>query len=559
MKNWRINFILGLIFLFSAAITCRLFFLQIVKHDFYAALARGQQKLFWDAIGDRGEIFLTNHSLPIATNREYSFLYLSPAEVPAEQKEKVAQALSEKLDMDESYLFSKLQKDNLYELIKDKMTEEEVASIEELKLIGVHFKKETFREYPYGDFAAHILGFVNESGEGQYGAEEYWNDVLRGKEEFLEGIKGPLGYFFSGSSNLDNKGADLKLTIDYNIQYLAEKLLRNAEKTLNIEGGSIIVIDPTTGKLLAMADLPSFNPSEYSKEKDFSVFQSDTIQKIFEPGSVFKPLTMAAAMDQGKITPETTYQDPGVLNIGGWPIYNYGQRQYPGDITMTQVLEKSINTGAVFAENQLGHKKFSEYVTRFGVFEKTGIELQGEISPKNAEFKNGYEISYATASFGQGIEMTPIQLVRAFSVLANGGKSINPYLVEQDYKISNNKIISEQTASKVTAMLVSVVENGFGKAARIPGYYIAGKTGTAQVSYSALGINQKGYSDKTWQSFIGFAPAFNPKFLILVKLNNPASKTAEYSAVPVFQELAKYIIDYYQIPPDHNENEQPIK
>ncbi len=553
MKNWRITFVLALIFIFSAVITCRLFFLQVVSHDYYAALARGQQKLFWDIIGDRGEIFLANHALPVATNREYSFLYLSPAEIPADEKEKVAQVLSEKLKIDKDYLESRLQKDNLYELIQNKMTDEAVIPIEELKLTGVYFGKETSREYPYGDFASHILGFVNEEGEGQYGAEEYWNDTLRGKEEFWEGIKGPLGYFFPGLSNSDNKGADLNLTIDYNIQYLAEKLLRNAEKTLNISGGTIIVINPSSGKLLALADLPSFNPSEYSAETDFSVFQSDAIQKIFEPGSVFKPITMASAMDQGKITPETTYRDPGVLEIGGWPIYNYDQRQYPGDITMTQVLEKSINTGAVFAESQLGHKKFLEYITNFGIFEKTGIDLQGETSSKNAEFKKGYEINYATASFGQGIEMTPIQLVRAFSVIANGGKLIKPYLVENESKISNNNVISLETASKVTAMLVSVVENGFGKAARVPGYYIAGKTGTAQVSYSALGINKKGYSDQTWQSFIGFAPAFNPQFLVLVKLNNPASKTAEYSAVPIFQELAKYIIDYYQIPPDHSE------
>ncbi|MFH1575411.1 MAG: penicillin-binding protein 2 [Candidatus Nealsonbacteria bacterium] len=554
MKNWRINLVLALIFIFSAVIMYRLFFLQVVSHDFYAALASGQQKLFWDTVGDRGEIFLTNHDLPIATNLEYSFLYLAPAEIPADEKENVAKVLSEKLNIDEEYLMSRVQKNNLYELIQDKMTDEAVFSIEELKLTGVHFKKETIREYPYGDFASHILGFVNEDGAGQYGVEEYWNDVLRGKEEFWEGIKGPLGYFFPGLSNSDNEGENLKLTIDYNIQYFAEKLLRNAEKTLNIEGGTIIVIDPNSGKLLALADLPSFNPSEYSQETDFSIFQSDAIQKVFEPGSVFKPITMAAALDQGKITPETTYQDPGVLEIGGWPIYNYDHRIYPGNITMTQILEKSINTGAVFVENQLGHKKFLEYITDFGIFKKTGVDLSGEISSRNTEFKKGYEINYATASFGQGIEMTPLQLVRAFCVIANGGKLVKPYAVESEPEIGNNNIISPQTASKVTAMLVSVVEGAYTKAAQIPGYYVAGKTGTAQVSYSALGINQKGYSDKTWQSFIGFAPAFNPQFLILVKLNNPATKTAEYSAVPVFQELAKYIIDYYQIPPDHDEN-----
>ncbi|MFH1841218.1 MAG: penicillin-binding transpeptidase domain-containing protein, partial [Candidatus Nealsonbacteria bacterium] len=254
--------------------------------------------------------------------------------------------------------------------------------------------------------------------------------------------------------------------------------------------------------------------------------------------------------------------DPGMIEIGGWPIYNYDQRIYPGNITMTEVLEKSINTGAVFAESQLGDRKFLDYVEGFGVFEETGIDLEGEVSSSNEELKKGYEANFATASFGQGIEMTPIQLIRAFSIIANGGSLVKPYVVKEILKengsieevepeIISENIISKNTASKVAAMLVSVVESAYTRAAQIPGYYIAGKTGTAQVSFAALDIDKKGYSDKTWQSFIGFAPAFDPRFAILVKLDNPATKTAEYSAVPIFQELAKYIINYYQIPPDY--------
>ena len=216
---------------------------------------------------------------------------------------------------------------------------------------------------------------------------------------------------------------------------------------------------------------------------------------------------------------------------------------------MTEVLEKSINTGAVFIEEQLGHKDFLNYIEKFGIFELTGIDLQEETFSQNKELKKGYEIGFATASFGQGIEMTPIQMVRAYCAIINGGKLINPYVIE---KISDEKqIISPNTSSKATAMLVSVVEHGYAKTARVPGYYIGGKTGTAQVSWSALDIDKRGYSNKTWQTFIGFGPAFDPRFLILVKLDNPKTKTAEYSAVPVFQELAKYIIDYYEILPDY--------
>ena len=230
---------------------------------------------------------------------------------------------------------------------------------------------------------------------------------------------------------------------------------------------------------------------------------------------------------------------------------------------MTEVLEKSINTGAVFAESQLGHSLFLEYIKKFGIFEKTGIDLEGEIFSLNSNFQQGYEINFATASFGQGIEMTPIQLARAFAAIANGGKLTKPHLVkkilpdgkeeEVSPEISFTQVISSKTTAALTAMLVNVVENGFAKRAKISGYYIAGKTGTAQIPWGALGVNKSGYSEKTIQTFVGFAPAYHPQFLILVKLNNPKTRTAEYSAVPLFQELAKYIIDYYQIPPDYEE------
>jgi stage V sporulation protein D (sporulation-specific penicillin-binding protein) len=561
MRQWRINLVLVLIFALSAAIMGRLVFLQIVQHDFYAALASGQQKYFLKAQGERGEIFLQNHELPLATNKTSYFIYLSPAEVVQDDKEGVAQALSEMLGLNKDFLLEKLRKSSLYELIAEKVAEGVRSEIKELNLPGVHIGQESIRSYPYQAFSSRVLGFVNKDGEGQYGLEQYWNDVLSGEEKYLEGEKGPLGYLFSYDGK-NSDGADLVLNIDYNIQYLAEKLLKTAHAQLNIEGGTIIVIDPRTGAIMALADYPGFDPNNYSQKSDMGVFQMSATQKRFEPGSVFKPITMAAALNEGAITPQTTYYDPGMVRVGGWPIYNYDRRIYPGEITMTEVLEKSINTGAVFAEQRVGHDKFFEYIGKFGIFEKTGIDVWGEVVPQNTEFKKKYEAGFATASFGQGIEMTPIQLVRAFSAIANGGKLVKPYIVKEvrtggkdvveiEPEVGLETIIDPNTAQKLTAMLVSVVENGFGKAARIPGYYIAGKTGTAQISFSSLGLEGSGYSNKTWQSFLGFAPAFNPQFLILVKLDNPAARTAEYSALPLFRELAKYIIDYYNIPPDY--------
>ncbi|MFH1820346.1 MAG: penicillin-binding protein 2 [Candidatus Nealsonbacteria bacterium] len=551
MKEWRINFVLALILLLSATVVGRLFFLQVLKNDWYSALARGQQKLFMSSLGDRGQIFLTNHSLPVATNHEYPFIYLSPIEVEPEEKEGIAEKLSSVLLLDKSDILDRLQENSLYELLKSKLSQEEYNALKDLNLTGVHFGSEKVREYPYDNFASHLLGFVNQDGEGQYGAEGYLNSTLQGKEGFFEGERSAWGYFFPGFNEGETKGEDITLTVDYNIQYFAEKLLVSAQDSLDIEGGTILVMDPLSGKILALANLPSFNPNLYSEEKDFSIFQTDAIQKVFEPGSVFKPITMAAALDFGKITPQTTYFDQGCIKVSIYDVCNYENRIYAGELTMTNVLEKSINTGAMFAEDLLGHNNFKDYIRKFGIFEKTGVDLDGEVLPLNLEFKKGHEINFVTASFGQGIEMTPMQLARAFSVIANGGKLVTPFVVERNLKISDNNIISGEASSKLTAMLVSVVENGFGKAARVPGYFVAGKTGTAQISYSSLGESKAGYSDKTWQSFIGFAPAFNPRFLILVKLDNPATKTAEYSALPLFQTLAKYIIDYYQIPPDY--------
>ncbi|MBI2041977.1 MAG: penicillin-binding protein 2, partial [Candidatus Nealsonbacteria bacterium] len=501
MKNWRINLVLIFISLFGVAILSRLFFLQILQHDFYSALARGQQSFSVNIPGERGKIFFQNHDLPVSQDKNIYLVYASPLEIKPEEKENISEILSNDLGLDKDAIFKILQKDSLYELIKDRLSEKEAQDLQRNELTGIHVDEKGLRDYPYGEFASHILGFVNKDGRGQYGIEEYWDDIL------------------------SREGSDLMLTIDYNVQYLAEKLLSEAKENLNIDGGTIIVMRPQSGEILALAEYPNFNPNKYYQEKDLQVFQTDAIQKIFEPGSVFKPITMSGALNEGKITPQTTYRDPGVLEINGWPIYNYDKKSYPGNITMTEVLEKSINTGAVFAESQLGNEKFFEYVKKYGIFKKTDIDLSGEILSSNKEFKKGQEVNFATASFGQGIEMTPIQLVRAFSAIANGGKLVKPYLVKEiknaiktveiNPKVSDNNIISADTASKLTAMLVSVVENGFGKAARVPGYYIGGKTGTAQVSYSALGIPKAGYSDKTWQSFIGFAPAFSPEFLFI--------------------------------------------
>jgi len=538
MKNWRINLIFFLFLVFGAAIISRLIFLQILKGDFYKALSQGLHSSFQKTQIERGEIFLKGGE-PLAINIDLPFVFASPRGI--EKSEETAEALSQILNLDKNSVLEKLKKDNFYSLLKRKLTQKEVDDLKKSKFEGVYLEEEKVRYYPQETLASQAIGFLGAEGIGQYGLEEFFNDILENAKDAEA-----------------KKGQDLILTIDYNIQFKAEKLLQEAKENLEIESGQIIVIEPISGKILTLAHFPNFNPNQYekyAKEENLEIFKNSVTQKLFEPGSVFKPMTMAGALNEGKITPETTYHDPGEIKIGGYKIDNYAKRTYPGELTMTNVLEKSINTGAVFAETQLGEALFLNYIKKFGFFEKTGIDLP-EVYSENEEFKKGYEINFATASFGQGIEMTPIQLARAYCAIANGGKLIKPYLVEKilengtllneiEPEISS-PIISSKTSRQLTAMLVSVVENGFAKSAKIPGYYIAGKTGTAQVAEGGV------YSpDKSIQTFVGFAPAFDPKFLILIKLDNPETKTAEYSAVPIFHALSEYIIHYWQIPPDY--------
>ncbi len=563
MHNWRVYAIFILFVFFGTALISRLAFLQIIHHGFYKALAQGQQYFSDIEKGERGEVFAQDKNgglYTLATNQKVFPVFLVPSEV--KEKEQTAEKLAEILQIEKEAILEKLQRsESLYQLVKKRISPQEKEALLQAKLPGVYLDEKIVRFYPHGNLASHVLGFVNEDGQGQYGIEEYYNDILGGKEGLRKAARNPASYLFldSEDTNLEN-GSDVILTLDYNVQQMAENLLEESQQRLHHRGGTVIVAEPSTGNIIALANTPSFNPNEYFLVEDLAVFQNSAVQKIYEPGSVFKAITMAAALDAQKLAPETTYQDKGIVAIGKRNIYNYEQRVW-GQRTMTEVLEFSINTGAVFAQQQLGSNRFLEYVEQFDIFRPTNIELAGEIFSDNKELKKGYEVTYATASFGQGIEMTSLQLVKAYSAIANAGVLPNLTVTKQfvspkglpvdpEKKRSEKAVIVPDTALQVSRMLVSVVDNGYAKSARIPGYSIAGKTGTAQISWAALGIPKSGYSEETVQSFVGYFPAFNPRFLLLVKLDNPQTKTAEYSVVPLFKELAKYIIDYYQIPPD---------
>jgi len=561
MTNWRINLVFIFLILFAIAIILKLADIQVTNGGFYRAQALGQQKHLTQIEPTRGEFFFNKGNKELAINKKIFSVYISPEEIF--RKEEVSQILSEIFGLEKELLLSKIQGNKAWELVKRRINKEELSKFEEIKLEGVYLKKESERYYPQENLASHIIGFLGGENRGQYGLEGYYDEILKGAEgieQIEKGARGDLALFDSKIIKPLEFGTDLILTVDYNIQFMAESILKEALEINKAEEGEVIVINPYDGEILAMAILPSFNPNKYSEENNLEIFQNSSIQKLFEPGSIFKPFTMAAALNEEKITPQTTFEDKGFVKIGPETIQNYNKRVW-GERTMTEVLEKSINTGAVFIQRLLEHEVFWDYLEKFGFTEPTKIDLQGEIFSKNPNLKNGRDINYATASFGQGIEITSIQLIRGFCAIANGGKLVKPHLVKEQKKgelitkitpeVSQDSIISLKTDDDLITMLVKVVEQGTGKAAKIPGYHIAGKTGTAQIPYTNLGIKEPGYSEKTIQSFIGFAPAFNPKFLILVKLFNPQTREAAISSAPVFQKLAKYIIDYYQIPPDY--------
>lgn len=422
------------------------------------------------------------------------------------------------------------------------------------------------RFYPEGTLASAVLGFLgfqDKNRVGQYGLEEYY-------EPWLSGQVGFKNFLNKVGLAATSPGSSIVLTIDKNIQFFAEAKLEELVKKWGARGGNVIIQDPKTGAILAMAGWPNFDPNRYFNSP-LEHFINSGIQSFFEPGSSFKALTMAAALDAGTVNPETRYFDSGEIKVGSSTVRNYDLR-INGWQTMTNVLEKSINTGAIFAMRQTGQDKFLEYLERFRFGEKTDIDLAGEVSGNIKNLYTGREINFVTASFGQGIAVTPLQLVNAYSAVANGGRLMRPYVVEKIIKPSGESVenrpevvaepIAPETAEKLTSMLVSVIENGSIKKAKVPGYQIAGKTGTAQEAKS-----EGGYSDFLIHNLVGFGPAAipqraasgsaepstkadNPRFTILLKLDRPKGiETAAVSLADAFGDIARFLINYYGIPP----------
>jgi len=538
----------------SGVIGWRLFCVQVLQSGEWRAQAQGQQRMFTQVEGNRGNIYLSNINgevVPVATNRKKYLAYISPRELSnLEEKDRFAKKVSEILSIEKDDVMSALDKDNRYEVLKRGLSREEMEVARETP--GLHLQESTVRYYPEGELAAHLLGFVGGERKGQYGIEQFYENIIAGRVGIREGLKNPWGSFILRDSTV--QGANIHLSVDYNVQHFTQNALRETVERVSAKGGSVIVGDPSSGRIMALANYPSFDPNNY-RESSVDYFKNPTVQETYEPGSVFKPFAMAVALENNLISPNDTFYDKGSYSIHGRTIYNYARRSY-GEVDMTEIMKNSINTGMVHVQSKIDNDLFLEYLRNFKFFDPTNIDLHGEVYSPNRPFLEGHDVNFATASYGHGIEVTPMQLFRAFCAIANGGNMVNPYVAE-DFSsgISGERVISAKTSNEITEMLVSTVESGFGSTAKIPGYHIAGKTGTAQIPWTKLGVSRAGYSDKTIQGFAGYAPAFDPEFVVLVKIDQPQTRSAEVSAAPLFKEIAEYILEYKKIPPDYDVSE----
>ncbi len=514
-----------------ALLAFHLYELQVVKGGYYYAKAETQILAARGTRGDRGAIYFTDENgneLPAAIEKEFPVIYASPKAI--DDAEEAANQAAPILNMPISTLEKLFSKPNdEYELLQEKANPSVAQRISDLDVKGVYADFAPARFYPLGTIASQLLGYVgpnaSDTGDsGHYGIEGYYDATLQG-----------------------SVSADLNLTIDPNVQIEAEKILDDLIAGNNATGGSVIVMDPMTGRILAMGSAPNFDPNNYSVSP-IANFLNPATQKRYEPGSVFKVLTMAAGIDAGKLTPGTTYVDYGTVTVSGRVISNYDLKTHGpyGLVTMTNVIEHSINTGAVFAEGKIGNDVFAGYLKKFGLNEATGVDLPGEVSGNlNQLAPKAPQVAFSTASYGQGVAVTPLELIDALAAIANGGNLMRPYVNTALSSEVARRVISTSTARQVTEMMISAVDKA--KIASIEGYSIAGKTGTAFMPDLVRG----GYTDKVIDSFVGFGPTSNPRFIILIKVDTlPSTSLAAESVVPAFRDLAQYLINYYNIPPD---------
>ncbi len=562
-KVSRINMLFLAIFLVAFLLVCRLYFLQVVNGEAFSNQADRQYSSPNKSIFSRGTVYFQDKEgelVSAATLKTGYTLAINPSIL--ENEKEIFSKLNEIVEIDAGTFFNKAnKKDDPYEEILTRLNKETADKIDELGIEGVRMYKQRWRFYPGGDLASHTIGFtgfIENEKEGRYGIEKYYNDLLQRKNKGLY-----VNFFAEVFSNIEDtvKGrrqeGDVVLGIEPSVQSFLETELEKLSEKWQTESAVGIVMDPTDGKIYALAVNPNFDLNDFTSE-DVSIFGNPVVENVFEMGSIIKALTMAIGLDTGAVTAETTYDDKGYLILNGSRISNY-DGEGRGVVPMQEVLNQSLNTGVSFVVSQVGNKKFADYMLNLGVGEETGIDLPNETYGLVSNLESTRDIEYATASFGQGIAMTPIETIRALSALANGGKLVTPHLsTGVKYRIGlsrellydeGERVFKESTSDEITRMLVKVVDDALlGGTVKMDHYSIAAKTGTAQM---AKEDGRGYYEDKYLHSFFGYFPAYEPRFITLFYVVNPRGvKYASHSLTEPFMNTAEFLINYYEIPPD---------
>ncbi len=550
------------VILLGVLIIARLFSLQIVKSSAYAERAERQYITPTSSIFNRGTIYFTKRdgvTVAAATVASGFKVTINPSALTDARA--AYAALSEIIPVDEDDFFEKAaKKKDPYEEIANRVSKGQAERITEKGIPGVSVFKEKWRFYPGEQLAAKTIGFVSYKDTellGRYGLERSYNDVLtRTNDSFY------VNFFAEIFANIQstifkNRAAtgDVVTSIEPSAQGMLETTVENVRKQYDSDAVGGIIMDPHTGAIIAMAHVPSFNLNEFSKVDDVSLYGNPLVENVYEMGSTIKPLVMAAAIDAGTVTPETTYTDRGSVQVDDRTFNNFDKKAR-GVATMQDVLNQSLNTGMVFVQQKMGKNTFRDYMAKYQLGEKTGIDLPGEVSGLVGNLKSPGNVAYATASFGQGIATTPIATLKAFSALANDGVMVTPHLglrleledgttKELTYK-EGDRVLKPETVETMRQMLVTVVDKGYNRG--MEHYSIAAKTGTAQIARPGGGGY---YDDRNLHSLIGYFPASNPRFVVYLFNYYPkgVSFAAQSLADPFF-EMVKSLISYYEISPD---------
>ena len=592
MFQKRIAALLVIFLLGASGLVSRLFEISVLQHGAYSSLAEGQQSVIRDILPKRGTIWFQdasarNISLAAESVQEYA-LTATPANVT--NKPAYAKLLASISGVDEAKLLTTFEANGKYmPPLKHGLSKSDVeavaAKINGLEralnphyvattvnfdaqqggaiyfIGGVIFEQEYGRVYPEGQTASQLLGFVNTSGLGQYGFEGQYDAALKGSAGTANLERDSLGNLLQQTGGLAGAdGSSYELSIDRNVQYQAEQQLAAEVHNDGATGGTVIVMDPRNGSITAMANVPTYDANNYGSVSadQFDLFTNTSISQGWEPGSIFKDLVMGAAMNEGLVTPETTNTFDESVTVEGHRIETALRKSY-GTENMAQVLANSDNVAMVWVANKLGNQKMYQYLQAFGLGQRTGVDLRSEISGNLPLLGKWQDIDRATISFGQGIAVTPLQIISAYAAIANHGQAVRPHVVQtvispsgvrQDVQpVFGTQVLKPEIAKQLLGMMQYTVQSAHNRAGT-PGYQIGGKTGTAQIPDPVNG----GYLPDAYNhSFVGVGTTDDPHYVILVKLDHPDIKKvglyAESTAVPLFGRLSTFLLHYYQIAP----------